>query len=715
MNLYGEVYNDSSGVIVRINDSNNIIDNFINAIKNEAPKISRIVKIETINCERKSPYTEFSITTSQINNGDTQVSPDISICPDCLNEYQENSRRHKYPFINCTYCGPRFSIIQGLPYDRPNTTMAKFEMCDDCKNEYRNFKDRRFHAQPIACDKCGPHYNYIGPLIDKDVVRNLIYHLENGEIVMLKGIGGYNLICNADSTNTVKLLREIKCRPRKPFAVMIGDMDEIKKITIINKKEEEILESWRKPIVTLRQKKEDTFKLVAPFYKTLGVMMPYMAIHYDIFKNSNLRALVVTSANRNGYPMLINDEEAYIYAQEHGFPVISYNREIYNRIDDSVVSVADDKVLVLRRGRGYAPEPIFTSTDCDGILAMGAEIVPHFAIGIKNAIISSQYIGSLENMANEEFYKDSLNHFFNMFHFTPRLIAVDAHPDYVSTKIGKSMWKDTPIVPIWHHHAHAVAVMAEHNINEPVLALCLDGAGLGCDKTIWGGELLKCTRSDFERLDNLPLIPMPGGDMASIEGWRMVISLFYKVYGSTKNLPISFKQRIGEHKISNIEELIIKEVNTPYTSSAGRVFDAIASLLNVSDVNTYESESPILLEQISDSNITESYDVINGYRSILDGILEDLGKKEKISIISARFHNSFVLLLFNKIMDSVINTGLNKIVLSGGVFQNKLITRLLINKLMRLNIMCYISELMPCNDANIAIGQIIIARSKQKE
>lgn len=712
MGLGGEVYNDSSGVVVRLNYTP-LLNQFIHRIKNEAPLIANVVDISVIEVESDCNYVTFSITSSKNDSGDTQISPDIGICEECLVEFRTNSRRHDYPFTNCTYCGPRFSIIESLPYDRRNTTMSTFTMCSACHSEYVNPRDRRFHAQPIACASCGPQYHYSGLLKEGSVTQRIIRHLKHGDIVMLKGMGGYNLLCDATNVNAVARLRKMKSRPRKAFAIMVSSVEMARKWVEVTSTQSAMLTSWRRPIVVCDRIDVNDLSGVAPLFRTLGIMLPYMAIHYDLFDKSELESIVVTSANYNGAPMIIDDDEAYRYSADMNLPLVSYNRVIHNRIDDSVVACVGNRSIVLRRGRGYAPEPLFTQYQCNGIVGMGAEIVPHFAIGLKDTIISSQYIGALTDIANEKFYRAALKRYFTIFNFKPRAIAVDAHPLYQTSHIGRELAGDNlPIIPIWHHHAHAVAIMAEYGLKGDVLALCLDGTGYGNDNNIWGGEILKCNISEFLRLWHLPYLNMPGGNAASVEGWRMAISMIMNLYDSVDKLPHDFVRHIGIKAIRAIENMILTHTNSPLTSGAGRVFDAVSALLGVSYENTYESESPMLLEQVADPKVIEAYPVDKGYKSIFDGILEDISNTVSVSTISAKFHNSFSLMLVYKICKLAKAWKIQNIVLSGGVFQNRILLQRIEMLLVGNGLNVYIPTHIPINDANIAVGQIVIAANR---
>lgn len=714
MALKGSVENNNNGVLINVICNNRELKEFILKIRSEAPEISRIVSIDYAECNEKI-IDRFVIKQSSADTGVTQVSPDIAVCDKCLQDRANQSHRIMYPFINCTYCGPRFSIINALPYDRPNTTMKSFELCGKCRKEYSDPSDRRFHAQPVACNSCGPHYSYNNGSEKitgySDILDKIVFHIRQGDIVALKSIGGYNLICDARCDEAVRRLRVIKQRPRKPFAVMVRNPEHAQRIAYIDKTEREALASWRRPIVILDAKKQLDLKYIAPDYGTIGVMLPYTPVHYDIFRMMpQISALVVTSGNKVNEPIIIDDSEAVEYFVSLNIPVVTYNRDIYNRIDDSVVRVIDGRMRVIRRARGFIPEPVLDKAQVDGVFAAGAEIISHFAFGCGDQIIGSQYIGSLEKEENVKFYLESYGKMKSLFGVIPKLVVTDAHPGYTATRLGERIAVNVPVSRMWHHHAHAVSVMVEYGIEENVLALCLDGTGFGPDGTIWGGELLKCNIESFERLYNLIPIPMPGGDVAAIQGWRMAVSLFVSVYGNTEKLPCSFVKRIGLDKIRVIEKMVRSKINSPLTSGAGRIFDAIASLTGIADTNTYEAEAPVLLEQFADRKIRDyyTYDARKGvdYSCLLGGILNDMKNGINVSVISAKFHNTFVRMWIDIIKQYSEKENIKVIVLSGGVMQNKIIASNLMAALREEKLTPLLPASVPCNDGGISIGQV---------
>lgn len=723
MEVKGLVANSNDGVVIHASLSSADVSLFVHRIMKECPPVSVIHSIETEELESdKTIYTDFNIISSHSQSDEvTQVAPDIAVCEDCLSDRERQQHRIHYPFINCTHCGPRFSIIKDLPYDRINTTMAEFNMCNDCQQEYKDIYDRRFHAQPVACNKCGPAYyaTYQGTLFDNyNAILAVTSQLLNaGKVIAVKGIGGYHLVCDATNEKTVNCLREIKHRDTKPFAVMFKDIEATSQYVVLNDIEKEELTSWRTPIVLLKQRKS-LASGINPGMKTLGCMLPYMPIHYDWFRYVTTPALVMTSGNLSELPIVISPEEAEKQFGDKVELIIHHNREIYNRVDDSVMHICNDHPMLIRRSRGYAPESFFADTHTEGILAFGAEKVNSFALGKGNTIIQSQYIGDLKNWETFEFYKESLNRFQHLFRFEAKQLVCDLHPDYMSSSEAEQIANThkLPLMKVQHHHAHAVACMLEYGLNEPVVAVVWDGTGLGDDNKVWGGEFFLCDRKEYTRLSHLEYIPMPGGDKASDEPWRMAISYLYH-YGLS--LPDSLVERIGEDRVNMLCSMIDKGINVPYTSGAGRMFDAFSSILGLCDVSTRQAEAPVLLEQAACDNYAEYYtfDIKEGVLScgsIFEGVLSDLADSIDIGLISAKIHNTLSRLIMKKSRLLLGQTGANKVVISGGCFQNKRLTEQLITLFSEAGISFFIPSKIPCNDGGIAVGQLAIVAARNE-
>ncbi len=728
MGLRGYVDNSNDGVFVVLQSTASEKDKFIKALTRLAPEVSSIEEITVTQVpQEETRYADFHIAPSR-SEGDivTRICPDIAICPECLRDRERQPHRKGYPFINCTHCGPRFSIIEELPYDRKATTMRQFELCDTCREEYLNETNRRFHAQPIACNSCGPHYNLCDNQggVEEDYSRLLARMSEvlmQGGVIALKSLGGYNLICNADNEEAVMRVRQIKGRYTKPLAVMYRHAWEAERDVFLTEEEHKTLTSWRRPIVLAEQKRNATPWLNEGFH-TLGVMLPYMAIHHDLFTATpQVRRWVVTSGNPGNQPIVIADGEAHELFDGKVDVVVSYNRDIHNRVDDSVVQEYDGLCRPVRRSRGYTPEPLRNLHTTEGILAVGAEQVSHFAIGKQHDIILGQYIGELSRRENLRFWEESVDHFTRLFRFAPSHIACDLHPDYAATQWGERFAHKhhIPIYRIQHHHAHAVAVMAEYGLSGDVLALCLDGTGYGDDCTIWGGELLRCSRTDYHRLSHHPYLPMPGGEVAAREPWRMAVSLLYSLYGERMPLPADFVRRIGLRRIRLMCRMIAHRTNTPLSSGAGRLFDAIASLLGVADINHYQGEAPRKLEQMANPSATHTYPFDRehplDFSWLVVGILEDLQRGVPRSDIASAFHHTYATMWCVELVRQARIQRLSRVVLAGGVLQNKLLVDILMPMLRDEGLQPYLPAIIPCNDAGIAVGQMAVASARMEQ
>lgn len=731
MGIEGEVSNRNDGVLIRAVLSPEQRDHFIARIREEHPHVAYIHNIQWEEIEETEgndmfhvPYA-FAIVPSHSESEEvTQVAPDIAVCQECLHDRETQPHRRRYPFINCTHCGPRFSIICDLPYDRQQTTMATFSMCPDCRVEYTTVGNRRFHAQPVACNHCGPFYY---TLYNKETINDYsrlldlsVRLLREGEVIAVKGIGGYHLVCDAVNEKTVSRLREIKQRDSKPFAVMFRDMEQLKRYTEVGPAEEDCLLSWRRPIVLLKQKRMLATDINRGM-KTLGCMLPYMPIHYDWFAALETPALVMTSGNLSDYPIAITPDEAEEQLAGKVSLLLHHNREIHNRVDDSVVQVCGSQPCLIRRSRGYVPEPFFADVAVEGILAFGAEKVNTFALGKGDTILQSQYIGDLKNWETYSFYVESLERFQHLFRFTPAALVCDLHPDYLSSQEAERMAARTglPLLKVQHHHAHAAACMLEYGLHAPVVAFVLDGTGLGDDGKVWGGECFVCDRSGYRRLSHFEYLPLPGGDKAAVEPWRMAVACLWHYFGNSIPFPEGFTGRIGEQKIRMLMTMMQKGVNTPYTSSAGRLFDAVASLLGLCDVSTHQAEAPVWLEQAAGDEPSARYPVIIqegviSFRPLFEGLLNDLASGVSVSDISARFHNTIAFLLLDEARRRLQQTGATRVVVSGGCFQNKRLTEQLQRLFAGEGIPLYVPGRIPCNDGGVAVGQLVIAASRTK-
>ncbi len=717
--LKGEVENRNDGVIIEIEGVESAINEFVNDIRHNAPPASYIESIHVSPVGIKS-FKGFSIIPStNISDEITLISPDIAVCKDCLDDMRSQQHRLDYPFINCTNCGPRFTIIKNLPYDRVNTTMDMFPMCDTCRAEYSDVLDRRFHAQPVACHSCGPVYtlNEKSVKIEKLalILRRLQELLDDDGIIAIKGVGGYFLACDALSTKAVEKLRKLKNREGKPFAVMFADEQALKEYTFTDEYELQAVKSWQRPIVLLG-KKNDLAWSVTKGFPTIGAMLPYMPFHYLMFENIRQKVLVLTSGNFSDEPIFIDDEKALEKFLPDCEAVLSYNREIYNRVDDSIVHVVNQKARLIRRSRGYVPVPIKLEQNADGIVAAGAELVNCFCLGKGNMAFLSQHIGDLKNMETYLFYIESFNRFKDLFRVEPKLFVADLHPDYLSTRFADQ--SGLPVLKVQHHHAHIASCMAEHGLDEKVIGVAFDGVGLGDDGKIWGGEFFISDLSGYDRLTHFEYQQMPGGDKATLNPWRMAVSYLYSIYGeSLMDLDLPFLHQVQEEELNVVIQMLEKNFNCPETSSAGRLFDAVAGLTGLCLFSDFHAEAPMRLEGAIKGRSDEMYNMDSGeiinVKPMIRQIVTDIQKNVPGSEISLKFHNTIVDII-QKIVNSVSKeTGLKKVVLSGGTFQNRYISEKIEIKLQLSGLEVYMNEKIPCNDGGIALGQLAIATKKR--
>lgn len=728
-NIKGWVVNGNDGVRIHAEGLPSDLNSFLSGLMNEAPAASLINEIVEKDALVED-FGGFSILKSQDASEEiTDISPDISVCPECLEDMRSQRHRVSYPFINCTNCGPRFTIIRDLPYDREKTTMAPFIMCSTCRAEYSDILDRRFHAQPVACNDCGPEYELV---TSNGTIRGITGILEEcasilaeGKVLAMKGMGGFHLACDALQEESVRVLRYKKNREGKPFAVMFANIDQAREYLEISGQEEESLTSWRSPIVILnnRQGGKELAPSVSNGFRTTGTMLPYMPFHHLLFERLQTPAIVLTSGNISDEPIIIDNATA---ARELG-PVadafLYYNREIFNRTDDSVVMEADGQSRLIRRSRGFVPEPVNLSFEAEGIFAAGAELVNTFCIGRGRQAIMSQHIGDLQNLETLDFYAESVSRFQRMFRAKPSLLACDLHPDYLSTRFAEELstaGEGLPIVRIQHHHAHIASCMAEHGLDEPVIGISMDGVGLGTDGRIWGFEIMLADLIRFERISHLDYVSQPGGDMATHEPWRMALSYILRYLdpdSSTDHLPL-FKT-ISRDKISLLTEAISNNINCPLTSSAGRLFDAVAAITGICTHSRFHAEAPMRLENIIDPKVHEAYDLDAGDvidpTTMIREINEDMLAGTALSAISAKFHRAIVNAVIKSALMARSRYGITKVVLSGGVFQNRFLLEHSVRGLSENDLTVFTQSRFPSNDGGIALGQLAIAAKRREK
>jgi len=751
--LKGWVKNTTAGVVIEVEGDKRKLENFYHEISTRKPPPCEI-KEKNIIYQIRRGYRSFVIKESSSEaRKEVLVSPDIAFCQECLRELEDNSdRRHWYLFINCTNCGPRFTIIKDLPYDRRLTTMKKFRMCATCQAEYEDISRRRYHAEPNGCPRCGPEIELIESIKYKkasvsnwegsgrmlkglEALKVAIRLLEKGMIVAIKGLGGFHIACDAMNSNSVERLRRRKGRLFKPFAIMVSDMAQANRHCFLSREEERLLSGWQKPIVLLKKRNGSKISpLVAPNNKFLGVMLPYTPLHYLLFhtNSSSLSALVMTSGNLSDQPIEIDNEKAIDNLSHIADYFILHNRDIHNRCDDSIVGVVSGNPVVVRRARGYVPFPIELNYEVEPIIACGAELKSTFCLTKKNYAFLSQYIGDLKNYETLEYYEEMIRRLERLLGISPKIVAHDFHPDYLSTqyalKIGHGKSKIARI-PVQHHHAHIVSCLVENKVKSKVIGVAFDGIGYGTDGNMWGGEFLIVSYRDFQRIGQLKYLPLPGGDKAAQEPWRMAVSLLVEAFG--EKIPhIDFIDR-WEKQMPTILEMVRKRINSPLTSSMGRFFDGVSSLLGICDVNTYEGQAAMELESVAEdissspkNLLTQSY----GYEireerdtsivepsSIVKGIVEDLESRVPPSLIAYKFHNSIadiIAAVSSKIKEKI---GLCKVAFSGGVFQNRLLLELALRKLTEQGFICYYHKTIPTNDEGISLGQAMIANETIKK
>jgi hydrogenase maturation protein HypF len=722
--LKGEVNNRTDGVAVIVQGDPATVKDFSDDLLSQAPPAADIKSIEVY--PRLLPeFDSFSITLStNIDDQITEVSPDIAVCPDCLSEMDHDPRRMDYPFINCTNCGPRFSIIESLPYDRSHTSMKPFRMCPACRSEYNDILDRRFHAQPVACDSCGPRYTYSDGdkvLYDlKSILRETAALIHAGKTVAIKGTGGYHLLCDALNEEAVRVLRRNKQRESRPFAVMFRDIESLRKYCYLDHEESAELTSWRRPIMILKQRKH-LAPSVSNGLTTTGAMLPYMPVHYQLFRMLETPVIVLTSGNISDEPIITDDDTAAAELGRIAEGLISYNRKIINRCDDSVVRIMDNKPALIRRSRGYVPRPVDLQVDAGNILALGAEQKNTFCLGKGKQAILSQYIGDIKNLAAYEFMNEALDRFSKLFRFTPEAIACDLHPDYLSTRLAIEMSRELgiPLFRIQHHHAHIASCMAEHSLDEPVIGISFDGTGYGTDGTIWGGEFLIAGLSDFNRYTYLDPVALPGGDAAVREPWKTAFSYLYKYFGSSFDfLSLQVFKQAGREKLELLAEMLDKNINSPLSSGAGRLFDAVSALIGLCTVETFDSEAPLRLESAIGENTDEYYPYSAGspvvFREMFRSILDDI-RSGNISIIPAKFHNTLAMVILEVTGQMSRDTSIKKVVLSGGCFQNKYLLERTCYLLRGKGFEVYTNNRVPSNDGGVSLGQVVIASKLLKQ
>ena len=728
--LNGDVNNDGQGVLIRfVSPPANAIEQFLSDLQNKLPPLAQITNItqRAIDWPDAATVTSFTIRESENNQMDTQIIPDAATCPHCLADlFDPNNRRYHYPFTNCTHCGPRFTIIKAIPYDRKNTAMSVFPLCPQCEKEYKDPADRRFHAQPNACSVCGPH------IWLQDREQTLFTHetalkqtallLQQGHIVAVKGLGGFHLACDANNQKAVNLLRQRKHRPTKPLAIMVPDLQFLQDLSA---QETELLTSSAAPIVLLaKHKVPHIADNIAPNLQEIGVMLPSNPLQHLLLRAVN-RPLVMTSANASGQPPVLKNE--YAVEQLAGLAnfYLCHNRDILQRADDSLVRVAFDGLETLRRARGYVPDEIPLETQsAKNVLALGSDLKNTFCLLRHNKAVLSQHIGDTANEQVRSQLSENLELFQNIYQFKPDIIAVDAHPGYFSSSIGKQLAEQQQITPIevLHHHAHIVSVMAEHNCNEPVIGLALDGIGMGENGQLWGGECLLVDYQDSQYLGGLPAVALPGGDLAAKQPWRNWLAHLHQFVPQWQEI---LTKTCDEPNWQILVNAIERGLNCPPISSAGRLFDAVAYALGIAPSSvSWEGEAACHLEALANTSslATQAQSAVNiPVKMPLIGNKLDLAYfwqswlnyQAPVADKAFAFHyalaQGFAELATNQARKHQCRT----IVLSGGVMHNQLLRRLLKENLSKFHVLS--AHKLPMGDGGLSLGQAVIAMHKQAD
>ncbi|HEV2016798.1 MAG TPA: carbamoyltransferase HypF [Gemmatimonadaceae bacterium] len=728
-NLSGFVRNDTAGLTIDVQGEPHVLEDFLSALIRNPPPTAVIQRVKTSREPLRS-YRGFEIARSADPpvSTPTNISPDVAVCDECLTEMSDpGNRRYRYPFINCTNCGPRVTIIDGAPYDRARTTMRTFEMCAACRHEYEDKADRRFHAQPIACSACGPTVRLVeatGSVRDSHghPITAAARAISEGAIVAIKGLGGYHLSCTTSHRETVDRLRSRKAREAKPFAVMARDPEAARAWCTVTAQEEALLLSRRRPIVLLEKRADihdqprSVMQALAPGNPCLGVMLPYTPLHHLLLAECD-GPLVMTSGNISDEPIAFEDADAFDRLGGIADLFLTHDRPIAERCDDSVMRIVADKPTMLRRSRGFVPSPIHVATAFPAqVLAVGGQLKNTFCCARDDSAFLSQHIGDLDHPAARLSLATSIARFSSLVGVNPEVVAHDLHPQYASTEFALAV-DGVERIGVQHHHAHIASCMAEHGVTEPVIGVAFDGTGYGTDGAIWGGEFLVVDQGGFNRAAHLSYVPMPGGEGAIRRPLRMALSHLVSAYGDdAPSLPLELFDRAGRNEVALIEQIVAKGLASPPTSSMGRLFDAVSALLGVRDDAQFEGQAAMELEAMADPGASRLYEFgLSGamplqidpaplVRCIVEDILAGVDRRS----ISGAFHKSVANMIV-RVAELLRNaTGIRKIALSGGVFQNVFLTTTTTEALARTGFEVYTQQLVPCNDGGLSLGQAYV-------
>lgn len=732
----GEVWNDAKGVLIHAWGNDDSLDEFSNRLKSEAPPLARIEAIDRTPLNDQNAPEDFRIKQSHAGDARTGVAADAATCPECLAEILDpTNRRYRYPFTNCTHCGPRLSIIRTIPYDRDNTSMAIFPMCPACQAEYDDPADRRFHAQPNACPVCGPRVwlesaegSVIEPAANEDAVAAAARLIDEGKIVAIKGIGGIHLACDAGNAEAVDRLRQNKQRYHKAFALMARNREMIGRYTDISSEESTLLNDRAAPIVILQASGETLAEGIAPGQNSLGFMLPYSPLHHLLMQEIQ-RPIILTSGNRSDEPQCIDNDDARQRLSGIAEAFLLHDRDIVNRLDDSVLRFADSAPRLLRRARGYAPQPIMLADDLNdsrAILALGGELKNSFCLLRNGEAILSQHMGDLEDASTYRDYLHNLSLYRNLFDFSPELIVVDKHPNYLSTQLGRRLAAEENIslLEVQHHHAHIVACMAEHGIpqGQQVLGVALDGLGMGESGELWGGEFLLASYRDYKKLGGFQPVAMLGGAQAMREPWRNTLAHLWQLPDGEQLIErydnLDIVRFMKQQPLDTLRTMLEKGLNSPRASSAGRLFDAVAAALGICREQAgYEGHAAIELESIAAPFIDAERDNRYGYewhenqlrwQPLWTELLADLQRGVETGIIAARFHHTIATAVSDTATSLASAQGIETVALNGGVWQNRLLLQACSELLRKRGLRVIAPLTIPANDGGLSLGQAVI-------
>ena len=720
--MAGYVRNDTEGVFIEAEGEEDALLRFTKEIVSKAPPLSHIMDVSATDGAMKD-YKSFIIDKS-VHTGERIAfyAPDIALCDDCLREFNDpRDRRYHYPFITCINCGPRFSIINDIPYDRVNTSMSVFPLCESCLREYNDPADRRFHAQPVACPVCGPAlslHGANGELLEgktEDIAERTVKLLREGNIIAIKGVGGYLLAADATNDGVVQELRNRKRRPFKPFAIMASGMEHVERIAHVSPAERSLLVSRERPIVLLEKKEGAFSKFVAPGIAHIGIMLPYLPFQFHLFSLAPDMVLIMTSGNLSDEPIVYSDETAFRRFKRIADYIITYNRQIVAQNDDSVLFVEKETPLFVRRSRGYVPRPFLSTRTDSRILALGGDLKNSFAIARRDFIILSQYLGDMGDPLTQEAFRQTVDHYIRVFDAEPDVLVSDMHPGYMTTMYRDEMARGhEKHFQVQHHHAHIASVLEDHGIHDKVIGIAYDGTGYGTDGTLWGSEFLIADRKEFIRAGHFSGFPLPGGETAIRDVWKIGLSLLHKRYG--RDVPLFTE----EMDVFNVMEIMEKGINSPETCSLGRIFDGMSAILGISRSISTEAEAAILLEEAARRGtwpgkpflipMSDDEKIVISTMDLTDYVMGLINSGEAVQDIALAFHRSVVHTTIEAAMRLRGRYGINSVALSGGVFHNRIILRHVWEGLIAADFNVLLPVKIPPNDGCIALGQVAVAK-----